>query len=122
MPVPLLNRDVFRNDPTQHSLQNNGVSQVDDTAALRYELETFVCEGEYEKGLDRILTTYLSHLDLNMQPSAWVSGFYGSGKSHLVKILEALWTNSLDKDTLLALMGAESLYGIDKLSHLIRLV
>ena len=29
---------------------------------------------------------------------------------------------SLDKDTLLALMGAESLYGIDKLSHLIRLV
>lgn len=93
MSAHLLNRDVFRSDPAQHSLQNNGVSQVDDTAALRYELETFVCEGEYEKGLDRILTTYLSHLDLNMQPSAWVSGFYGSGKSHLVKILEALWTN-----------------------------
>jgi hypothetical protein len=29
---------------------------------LRYELETLVCEGQYAKGLDRILTSFLSKL------------------------------------------------------------
>lgn len=89
----ILNRHVFERDPAQNSLQNDGVSKVDNAAALRYELSTFVCEGMYEQGLLRILDTYLSHLSLPTQPSAWVSGFYGSGKSHLVKILEALWRN-----------------------------
>lgn len=89
----IINREIFENDPTAHSLENDGVSKVTNTAALQYELATFVCEGEYEKGLYRILETYLSHLDQQTQPSAWVSGFYGSGKSHLVKIFEALWTN-----------------------------
>jgi len=89
----VLNRDVFERDPAQNSLQNDGVSKVDNAAALRYELSTFVCEGMYKDGLVRILDTYLSHLSLPTQPSAWVSGFYGSGKSHLVKILEALWRN-----------------------------
>ncbi len=93
MTAQLLNRDVFERDPAQNSLQNDGVSKVDNAAALRYELSTFVCEGMYEDGLVRILDTYLSHLSLPTQPSAWVSGFYGSGKSHLVKILEALWRN-----------------------------
>lgn len=93
MTAQILNRDVFERDPAQNSLQNDGVSKVDNAAALRYELSTFVCEGMYEQGLFRMLDTYLSHLSLQTQPSAWVSGFYGSGKSHLVKILEALWRN-----------------------------
>lgn len=94
MTTQLLNRDVFERDPSTSSLENDGVSKVDNRTALRYELATFVCEGEYEKGLFRILDTYLGHLSQPTQPSAWVSGFYGSGKSHLVKILEALWTNT----------------------------
>lgn len=93
MTAPILNRDVLERDPSENSLQNDGVSKVSNAAALRYELATFVCEGEYERGLYQILDTYLGHLSLPTQPSAWVSGFYGSGKSHLVKILEALWTN-----------------------------
>ena len=93
MTTTLLNRDVFARNPVEASLQNDGVSKVDNKLALRYELETFVCEGEYEQGLLRILETYLGHLSQPTQPSAWVSGFYGSGKSHLVKILEALWRN-----------------------------
>lgn len=87
----ILNRHVFDRDPAGHSLENDGVSKVGNAAALPYELATFVCEGEYEAGLDRILDTYLSHLSRSTQPSAWISGFYGSGKSHLVKVLEALW-------------------------------
>ncbi len=93
MTAPILNRDVLERDPSENSLQNDGVSKVSNAAALRYELATFVCEGEYERGLYQILDTYLGHLSLPTQPSAWVSGFYGSGTSHLVKILEALWTN-----------------------------
>jgi len=87
----ILNRHVFDRDPTLHSLENDGVSKLSNTAALPYELATFVCEGEYQAGLDRILDTFLSHVSRTTQPSAWVSGFYGSGKSHLVKVLEALW-------------------------------
>lgn len=60
---------------------------------LRYELETFVCDGQYEKGVEDILGTYLKNVDQAQQPGVWISGFYGSGKSHLVKMLRALWTD-----------------------------
>ncbi|MEZ4533321.1 MAG: hypothetical protein R2855_20165, partial [Thermomicrobiales bacterium] len=89
----LLIRDVLDRDPSQASLQNDGVSKVENTATLHYELSTFVCDGEYEAGMIRILEAYLAGLHKPSQPSAWVSGFYGSGKSHLVKVLEALWRN-----------------------------
>ena len=60
---------------------------------LRYELTNFVCDGQYAEGLSRILSTYLGHLDKTEQPGVWVSGFFGSGKSHLVKMLQHLWTD-----------------------------
>jgi hypothetical protein len=65
---------------------------------LRYELETFVCDGQYEKGLSHILETYLKNIDQAQQPAVWVSGFYGSGKSHLVKMLRALWVDTVFED------------------------
>jgi len=63
-------------------------------AVLRYELETFVCEGEYARGLEHILETYLKNIEQPQQPGVWISGFYGSGKSHLVKMLRALWVDT----------------------------
>jgi hypothetical protein len=92
-----LNRELFVEDPSAKDIPNLGVAKVgqpDDErswAVLEYELSSFVCEGEYERGLERILTTYLGHLDQNSQPAVWISGFYGSGKSHLVRVLEQLW-------------------------------
>ncbi|MFP4183463.1 MAG: BREX system P-loop protein BrxC [Halorhodospira sp.] len=91
------NRDVYQKDPETRNLANNGVANVnDDTSApaldvLRYELETFVCDGEYERGVAHILDTYLKNLGYEQQPAVWISGFYGSGKSHLAKMLRALW-------------------------------
>lgn len=91
------NRGVFSKDPTSYTIPNDGVTTIinpntdQEWKVLEYELKTFVCEGEYEKGLDRILTTFLSQVDQPKQPAVWVSGFYGSGKSHLVRVLEYLW-------------------------------
>ena len=65
---------------------------------LRYELETFVCNGQYKKGMEDILETYLKNIGEAQQPAAWVSGFYGSGKSHLVKMLRALWIDTPFED------------------------
>lgn len=93
----LLNRDVFLKDPTSWTIPNDGVAKVgvpetpQQWAVLEHELRSFVCEGEYAGGLERILSSYLTHLGQASQPAVWVSGFYGSGKSHLVRVLEALW-------------------------------
>ena len=91
------NRDLFLKNPHDIELLNNGVAKVMDSRTeeelrtLRFELENFVCEGQYAKGMERILGTYLNNLDHPEQPAVWVSGFFGSGKSHLVKMLQYLW-------------------------------
>lgn len=94
----MINRELYFRDPTTIELLNNGVSKVSEIAGherqirtLRFELETFVCDGEYAKGLERILTSYIDGLEREEQKAVWVSGFFGSGKSHLVKMLRYLW-------------------------------
>lgn len=94
----MTNRDLYFRDPTTLELLNNGVSKVSEIGhderqikTLRFELETFVCDGEYARGLERILKAYLDGLGREEQKAVWVSGFFGSGKSHLVKVLRYLW-------------------------------
>lgn len=91
------NKELFTLNPDENNLINDGVVEINTAKdekglkIIRHELKTFVCEGEYQRGLYRILDTYLKHLDQPKQPAAWVSGFFGSGKSHLVKMLGYLW-------------------------------
>ena len=94
----MINRELYFRDPTTLELLNNGVSKVSEIGhderqikTLRFELETFVCDGEYARGLERILKAYLDGLGREEQKAVWVSGFFGSGKSHLVKVLRYLW-------------------------------
>ena len=93
------NRDIYQRDPGKITLLNNGVATMtdaltdDERRTLRFELEHFVCEGEYQRGLVRILDSYVSNQGQPEQPAAWVSGFFGSGKSHLAKMLRFLWTD-----------------------------
>lgn len=97
----MLNREIYSVDPLQRKLENQGVANVNDDTSdagalhvLRYELQTFVCDGQYEKGIQDILETYLKNINKPEQPGVWVSGFFGSGKSHMVKMLRALWLNT----------------------------
>src|ERR1039457_5677042 len=98
MTKPIINRELYLRDPTTIELLNNGVAKVSEIGhderqirTLRFELETFVCDGEYARGLERILKAYLDGLGREEQKAVWVSGFFGSGKSHLVKVLRYLW-------------------------------
>ena len=87
------NRELFLVDPTTFTIPNEGVAKIyepqteEQWAVLRYELNRFVCEGEYRRGLERVLSTFLTNLNNPEQPAVWVSGFYGSGKSHFVRWL-----------------------------------
>ena len=96
----MTNRQIFQRDPAVSKLLNDGVAAVREAASakeietLRYELEHFVCEGQYEDGLIRILESYLGNVNSTTQPAAWVSGFYGSGKSHLLKMFRHLWVDT----------------------------
>jgi hypothetical protein len=93
----LINKDIYFKNPAENVIANNGVANVTDDLSdaslktLRYEVETFVCDGQYSKGLEKILETYLKNISSPEQPGVWISGFFGSGKSHLAKMLRALW-------------------------------
>lgn len=101
MSLPTSNRELYFRDPTTLELLNNGVSKVSEIGhdegqirTLRFELQNFVCDGEYARGMERVLKAYLGGLGKAEQNAVWVSGFFGSGKSHLVKVLRYLWEDT----------------------------
>lgn len=93
-------KDVLQRDPSIHPLVNQGQARITGDGSekaegeLRGELSTFVCEGQYADGIQRILAAYLDNLPRTNQKAAWVSGFFGSGKSHLLKMLCHLWVDT----------------------------
>ncbi|PJB72111.1 MAG: BREX system P-loop protein BrxC, partial [Armatimonadetes bacterium CG_4_9_14_3_um_filter_58_7] len=95
-PMTLI-RETFVRDPLKTTLPNAGVAKVtapttdEEWSVLKWELSTFVCEGEYHSGLRRVLSSYLTCLDRETQPAVWISGFFGCGKSHFARVLEYLW-------------------------------
>lgn len=96
----MLNRDVFQEAPETYRIPNDGVAKIvfppapgAPTQTLKDELRTFITDGEFGRGLLRILESFRSGLGQGSQKSVWISGFYGSGKSHLAKMLCALWTD-----------------------------
>jgi len=73
-----------------------GVIKADDEASLRSELEEYVLTQEVTKRLESFLDAYNDYHGAN---GVWVSGFFGSGKSHLLKMLALVLENRPIEDT-----------------------
>lgn len=81
-----LNR-IFLN-PVSRPIE--GVIKADDESGLHNELSEYVLTNEVAKRLEAFLDAYNSYHGAN---GVWVSGFFGSGKSHLLKMLAILLEN-----------------------------
>jgi hypothetical protein len=79
----------------------NGVVKADqqDDASVWQELDEFVVTHELDKHLHTFFGSYLSVADNINKPEVasqigiWISGFFGSGKSHFLKVLSYLMGN-----------------------------
>jgi energy-coupling factor transporter ATP-binding protein EcfA2 len=80
-------KDIFKK-PVDRPIE--GVIKADDEASLRLELEEYVLTNEVEKRLEAFLDAYNNYEGAN---GVWISGFFGSGKSHLLKMLALLLEN-----------------------------
>ncbi|MDA1349799.1 MAG: BREX system P-loop protein BrxC, partial [Chloroflexi bacterium] len=89
----LFKRDIFRSI--------NGVVKADqlDESTVWQELDEFVVTRELDDHFRRFFSAYLDAID-NPKDSdvagkigVWVSGFFGSGKSHFIKMLSYLLAN-----------------------------
>ncbi len=69
---------------------HRGVIKADDDGNIQTEVEEYVVTGEVAKGLGEFVDRYLDETSSN---GVWISGFFGSGKSHLLKILSLVLEN-----------------------------
>ena len=89
----LFQKDIFR--------PINGVVKADqlDASSVWQELEEFVVTKELDQHLRRFFSVYCEAMDKTGDPEVagkigvWVSGFFGSGKSHFIKVLSYLLNN-----------------------------
>lgn len=73
-----------------------GVIKVgqDDNANIKQELEEYVVTRELQKHFADFFTNYKKGIKSNTDKmGVWISGFFGSGKSHFLKILSYLLAN-----------------------------
>ncbi|MGV1822751.1 BREX system P-loop protein BrxC [Agrobacterium sp. CG160-95] len=80
-------RDIFAK-PVDRSI--DGVIKADDNASLFTELDEYVITHEIGARLEQFLEAYNNYDTAN---GVWISGFFGSGKSHLLKMLALLLEN-----------------------------
>ena len=77
-------RSLFEKPIDRHI---QGVIKADDESDLLNEVSEYVVTTEVSKRLDDLLSSYLQEKTAN---GVWISGFFGSGKSHLLKMLSLL--------------------------------
>jgi len=80
-------KDIFQR-PVDRAIE--GVIKADDEAGLKTELEEYVLTNEIEGRLEQFLDAYNNYETAN---GVWISGFFGCGKSHLLKMLALLLEN-----------------------------
>jgi hypothetical protein len=80
-------KNIFK-EPVTRAIE--GVIKADDEDSLFVELDEYVLTNEVSKRLDIFLEAYTNYTSAN---GVWVSGFFGSGKSHLLKLLALVLEN-----------------------------
>lgn len=91
----LFKKDIFR--------PINGVVKAEelDESSVWQELDEFVITRELDKQLRKFLTAFLNTIDNKNVPAitgkigVWISGWFGCGKSHFLKVLSYLLRNAL---------------------------
>src|SRR5437764_3123166 len=89
----LFERDIFR--------PINGVVKADqlDESSVWQELDEFVVTKELDQHIRKFIAAYVDAIknpsdpDIAGKIGVWVSGFFGSGKSHFIKVLSYLLRN-----------------------------
>ena len=73
-----------------------GVIKVDDDNYVSQELEEYVVTSELLKYFGTFFDAYKKGIDGRTDKmGVWISGFFGSGKSHFLKILSYLLENKV---------------------------
>ena len=86
-------KDMFARDIARDI---RGVIKADQTSVedIKQELEEYVVTKELHKHFSKFYENYLKSIDGKTDKiGVWISGFFGSGKSHFLKILSYLLAN-----------------------------
>ncbi|MBR2676829.1 MAG: BREX system P-loop protein BrxC [Solobacterium sp.] len=89
----MLIKNMFKNDINRDI---NGVIKMNTSneEILKQELEEYVVTRELRKHFDNFYDRYEKSLDVPTEKmGVWISGFFGSGKSHFLKMLSFLLSN-----------------------------
>ncbi|MBR3327180.1 MAG: BREX system P-loop protein BrxC [Atopobiaceae bacterium] len=74
----------------------NGVVDVSEDNAIRQELEEYVVTHELQRHFDNFFESYERGLDNPARNTGvWIQGYFGSGKSHFLKMLSYLLENRI---------------------------
>ncbi len=83
----MLLQDLFKKD-IKRPIET--VIKADDRGHIHQEVEEYVITNEISKKLTDFFESYNNYEGIN---GVWISGFFGSGKSHLLKILSYVLEN-----------------------------
>ena len=81
-------KDIFEKDIER---EIDGVIKANDFKQIDLEVDEYVITKEIEDKLETFFDVYASSLNgTTKEIGVWISGFFGSGKSHLLKILSVV--------------------------------
>ena len=86
-------KDILEKDITRNI---DGVIKADDDEHIYNEVDEYVLTREVSRSLEKVIEGYNESIDASAKGKGypyngvWISGYFGSGKSHLLKILSFL--------------------------------
>ena len=93
-------KDLF-SKPLDRAINGVVKADQDDDATVYQELDEYVVTNELEKHFRDFFESYSTDLDdpsIANRVGVWVSGFFGSGKSHFLKALSYILANKVVRD------------------------